>query len=136
MATQKYRGSCHCKRLQFEAELDLSQGTGKCNCSYCWKDRNWSIAIKPEQFHWLAGEAEAGRYGFHPDSKNAHVFCKNCGVRIGTNGYVEEIGGAFWSVVLSTLDDLPLEQLIAAPVRYLNGRDNDWFHVPAETRHL
>jgi hypothetical protein len=43
---------------------------------------------------WLAGEADVGRYGFHPESKNAHVFCRNCGVRIGMTGYVEEIGGA------------------------------------------
>ena len=88
MATQTFHGSCHCGTLRYEAELDLAAGTGKCNCSYCWKTRNWSIGIKPEQFRWIAGEQDAGRYGFAPDSKNAHVFCKRCGIRIGTTGYV------------------------------------------------
>ena len=136
MASQTFHGSCHCKQLKYEADLDLAQGTGKCNCSYCWKSRNWSMGIKPEQFRWLSGEAEAGRYGFHPDSQNHHVFCRNCGVRIGTTGNVPEIGGAYWSVALATLDDLPLESLISAPIRFMNGRDNDWFHEPPETRHL
>lgn len=136
MPTQTFHGSCHCKRLKFEAQIDLEQGTGKCNCSYCWKVRNWSAAIKPEQFRWISGEAEAGRYGFHPDSANTHVFCKNCGVRIGTTGYVEQIGGAYWSIALATLDDLEIETLVGAPVRYMNGRDNAWFHEPSEHRHL
>ena len=56
--------------------------------------------------------------------------------RIGTTGFVAEIGGAFWSVALATLDDLPVELLLAAPVRHMNGRDNDWFNTPPETRHL
>ena len=49
---------------------------------------------------------------------------------------MEEIGGAYWSVALATLDDLPTEKLVHAPVRYMNGRDNDWFHEPSEQRHL
>jgi hypothetical protein len=53
-----------------------------------------------------------------------------------TYGYVEQIGGHYVSVVLATLDDLSPSDLVAAPVRYMNGRDDDWFHPPAETRHL
>jgi hypothetical protein len=26
--------------------------------------------------------------------------------------------------------------LAAAPVQYMNGRDDDWFNTPPETRHL
>jgi hypothetical protein len=136
MATQTYRASCHCGAIRFEADLDLSQGTGKCNCSYCWKVRNWSIAVKPDAFRLLAGHEQIGEYGFREGSENRHVFCKHCGVRLYTRGYVEQIGGHFVSVVLSTFDDLPVATLAAAPVRYMNGRDDDWFHVPAETAHL
>ena len=64
------------------------------------------------------------------------MYCSHCGVRVYTHGYVEQIGGHYVSISLSTLDDLPAAELAAAPVQYMNGRDDDWFHVPAETRHL
>lgn len=34
---QKYKGSCHCGSVQFEAEVDLKSGANKCNCSLCFK---------------------------------------------------------------------------------------------------
>ena len=136
MAKKTYHGSCHCRRIRYEADLDLAAGTGKCNCSYCWKARAWNIGIKPSDFRLLSGEADRGQYGFRQNSQNHHVFCKNCGVRVYTEGDIPEIGGAYVSVVLSTLDDLPPAELAAARVQYMNGRDDDWFHTPAETRHL
>ena len=136
MATKTYHGSCHCKRVRFEADLDLQKGTGKCNCSYCSKVRNWSIATKPEQFRVLEGQSEIVDYGFRPESKNFHAFCKHCGVRLFTRGDVPEIGGPYVSVMLSALDDLDASELGTAPVRFMNGRNDDWFHEPAETRHL
>src|SRR3954468_16863208 len=71
-----------------------------------------------------------------PITTNHHVFCKHCGVRLYTYGHVAEIGGDYVSIMLSTFDDLPAAELAAAPVQYMNGRDDDWFHDPAETRHL
>jgi hypothetical protein len=98
--------------------------------------RGWTIGIKPEQFRLLHGKEQAGEYGFREGSTNHHVFCKQCGVRVYTYGYVKEIGGDYVSISLSTLDDLPASELIPAPVQFMNGRDDDWFHPPAETRHL
>jgi hypothetical protein len=135
MATQTFHGSCHCKALRYEAEIDLAKGTGKCNCTYCWRVRNWSVHVAPTQFRWIAGEREAGRYNFRSDD-NHHLFCKTCGVRIATVGDLKENGGPYASIAVSTLENLPIEQLIAAPVRYMNGRDDDWGHPPKETRHL
>jgi len=49
---------------------------------------------------------------------------------------VEEIGGDYVSVKISTLDDASPAELAEAPVKYFNGRDNAWWDEPAETRHL
>lgn len=136
MATKTYHGSCHCKRVRFEVDLDLQKGTGKCNCSYCWKVRNWSMHAKPEQLRVLEGESEITNYGVRPEAKNFHAFCRHCGVRLFTRGDVPEIGGRYVSVMLPALDDLSPAELAEAGVRFMNGRDDDWFNQPRETRHL
>ena len=130
-----YQGSCHCGAVRFEADIDLSAGTGRCNCSYCAKVRNWSARTKPEQFRLLAGEDMLSDYMFNTNSAH-HQFCKRCGVRTFSKGYIEQMGGAFVSVMLSCLDGVDPGELAAAPVRYMNGRDNKWFDAPSETRHL
>jgi hypothetical protein len=129
-----YRGSCHCGAIRFEADLDLGKGTGKCNCTFCWKVRNWSIMTKPDKFRLLAGKDDLGDYSKHETGH--HGFCKRCGVRTHSWGDIPQIGGPFVSVSLAALDDLAAEELAGAPVRLMNGRDNDWFNVPPETRHL
>ena len=135
MTAKTYHGSCHCGAVRFEADIDLAAGTGKCNCTFCTKTRNWSVSLKPDAFRLLAGEDALGAYEFGTHSAH-HMFCRHCGIRSFTKGYIEQIGGDFVSVAVNTLDDVSPEELIEAPVRYSNGRDNAWWEVPAETRHL
>jgi hypothetical protein len=136
MAAKKYTGSCHCGRVKFEATLDLADGTSKCNCTSCWKRRWWSTRVKPENFRAIAGQEELS--GYKPGAETGHGgFCKHCGV--ATYGWVDAAewnDGAYVSVSVASLDDLDPAELAAAPVQYQDGRNDNWWAPPAETRHL
>ena len=135
---QTYRGSCHCKAVTFEADIDLDQGTGKCNCTFCWKQRMWNAGqLSPADFRLLSGEGSLSDYSRSGDwGEGHHRFCAKCGIATHGHGRIEALGGEYVSVHLAALDDLPVADLVAAPLHYMDGLHDDWQHPPAETRHL
>ena len=130
-----YHGSCHCGAVRFEADIDFAQGTNKCNCSICTKTRNWNVLLKPDAFRLLSGADALSDYQFGSKAGH-HLFCKHCGVRSFERGHLEQIGGDYVSVKVLALDDANVDEILAAPVRFANVRDNAWWNPPAETRHL
>ena len=135
MTTRTYQGSCHCGKITYEADIDLAQGTGKCNCTFCMKARAWKAFVKPSAFRLLSGSDDAIGYRNHPQAPLKR-FCKACGVRTHETGSADYMGGDFVGVYLSTLDNAEPEELIAAPVRYADGRNNNWQNPPSQTGHL
>ena len=47
-----------------------------------------------------------------------HVFCRRCGARLWTNGNIAEMGGRFAMICVPALDDVPDEELVAAPIHH------------------
>ena len=117
-----YRGSCHCKAVRFEADLDLAVPTYRCNCSICRCTRFWAAVARPEGFRLLAGEGELTRYRFHT-RKNEHLFCRHCGVRAYGIGNDTPIGTMI-GVNVGCLEGLSEEALARIPITYVDGRDD------------
>jgi len=133
-----YHGSCHCKAVTFEADIDLAQGTGKCNCTICWKQRMWTAGTEPAGFRLLSGADMLVDYGKKGDwGEVHHQFCRRCGIGTHGHGRINEMGGEeYVSVRLASLDDLSVEELVAAPVHYMDGLHDNWQNPPGEIRHL
>ncbi|MEZ0369033.1 MAG: GFA family protein [Candidatus Sericytochromatia bacterium] len=131
---QTYTGSCHCGAIRYQAELDLSAGSARCNCRYCSKIRYWGIMAKPAEFKILAGEADLQDYTRHEAMH--HRFCRHCGANPFGHGNIPEIGGEFVSVNIACLDGLSAEQLAEIPIKYSDGLNDNWWNPPAITKHL
>jgi hypothetical protein len=129
-----FHGSCHCGAVRYEADIDLTRGTIKCNCSICKKMRFWALQVPSAAFRLLAGDADLSEYRFH-SKRDGHYFCRHCGINVFSTGASPRLG-PFHAVTVASLDDLPVEQLLAAPVRYVDGANDEWDVPPQQTRHL
>ncbi len=130
-----YHGSCHCGAVRFECELDLAEGTSRCNCSICTKTRFWKAIARADEFRLLHGEDALVDYQFGSNSIH-HRFCSRCGVKPFGSGEMEALGGRFYAVNIACLDDATDEELAQAPVIHEDGRNDRWDRAPAETRYL
>lgn len=135
MSIKTYHGSCQCGAVRFEADIDFSQGTGKCNCTSCRKRRWWSASIKPEAFRVLSGEDNLSCNV--PGGREGTSFCVSCGVVP-----FDRVAAAEWndgesvSINVACLDDASPQELIDAPVQYFDGLNDNWWVAPDEVRHL
>lgn len=130
-----YVGGCHCGSVRYEADIDLSAGTFKCNCSICLKLRNWITMVKPDAFRLLAGNVDLTDYQFGA-RKIHHQFCRHCGVHSFGWGDLADLGGKVYAVNVNCLDNLDPAELAGAPVTFVDGRNDNWQSPPDETRHL
>jgi len=124
MSVRAYRGSCHCGAVRFEADIDLSIGTIRCNCTLCTKQRNWAALVVPSALRLLAGDESLTEYRCNTRTEQ-HLFCSVCGVRPFGKGDSPR-WGAYVAVSVHCLDDVTADELATVPVDYLDGRNANW----------
>ena len=138
MPTKIYKGSCHCGEVRFEANMDLSKGTKRCNCSICFKSRAWFAIVPAKQVRILAGKMALSDYQWTaPGKSEPHVhyrFCRTCGVRAFAYGEPPQ-AEPFYAIAISTLDNADPD-VLEAPIQYVDGRHDRYDRAPADTRAL
>jgi hypothetical protein len=73
-----HRGSCHCGRIRFEADGELTE-VSVCNCSICQRTGYLHWNVPPESFRLVAGEDAYDTYEFGTRVAKHH-FCRTCGI--------------------------------------------------------
>lgn len=126
---KKHSGSCICGDVQFEATLDASKG-GQCNCTICTKYHPVGTIIKPEAFAVTKGEDKLSTFSRFPQYGQRY-FCSRCHTYLFGKGDIPEIGGAFVSVNLNTLDDIDLADVT---ITHVDGRHDNWMAGPRPSR--
>jgi hypothetical protein len=73
-----YKGSCHCGKVAFEVDSELS-GAISCNCSICSRKGALLWAVPRDALRLRTAEGSLGTYRFN---KNVieHRFCRTCSV--------------------------------------------------------
>lgn len=135
MTLRTLQGSCHCGAVKYETDLDLEAGGGRCNCGICVKTRQWGSMTKPQAIRVLAGDDQLADYSVG-GGMGHHRFCKTCGVRVFATGHLEQLGGDYAVVFLNTLDGMSEEEFGAIPIRYADGRHDNWWNEPKVANYL
>jgi hypothetical protein len=109
---QTHRGGCHCGKVRYEAQLDLSRAIA-CNCSICSKKGLLWTFVPPDRFKLAAGQEELRDYQFNRHVIHHH-FCASCGTESFARG-IRPDGKAMVAVNVRCLDDIDLSTLPTVP---------------------
>jgi hypothetical protein len=108
-------GGCHCGRVRFRVEDDLTRVT-QCNCSICAKKGFLHLIVPPERFELLRGKDDLATYRFNTGTAK-HTFCKVCGVH---PFYVPRSDPDKIDVNVRCLDDIDLSTI---SIKSFDGRN-------------
>lgn len=104
-----YTGGCHCKKVQYEVEIDNLGEVISCNCSICSK-RGWLLTFVPkESFKLKTGEDELTDYQFNKHLIH-HLFCTTCGTASFGSGS-DDKGNEAITINVRCLDNVDIDTL-------------------------
>lgn len=129
MSSNKHHGSCLCGDVQFEVQVDLSQGS-QCNCTICTKLGATGSLVKPAEFTLLSDKSKQASFTRNPEVGNRY-FCARCHVYCYGAGHLAELGGDFVSVNLNCIDGFDLTK---AALIHWDGRHDNWGAGPRPAR--
>ena len=105
-------GGCHCKKVRYEVNIDLTQPVIECNCSHC-QAKGLLLAFVPrEQMTLASGEDSLTEYRFNTH-KIEHLFCSVCGVQ--PFGFGEQGEKKMTAINIRSLDDIDLSFVQRVP---------------------
>lgn len=110
--TKTYSGGCHCGRVRYEVEADLSR-VMSCNCSICRKRGVLLVFAPEEKFKLESGADVLSDYQFNRKIIH-HLFCDVCGVGSFARG-VGPNGVPMAAINVRCLDDVELDGLNVVP---------------------
>jgi len=112
----KFQGSCHCRRIAYEVEGDLS-GVTSCNCSMCSRKGVLMWFVPRERLRLLTPEKDMATYTFNKHVIK-HRFCPVCGIHPFGEA-VDPKGNPMAAVNIRCLERVDVD---AVPVTLYDGR--------------
>ena len=111
-----YKGSCHCGKIAFEADGDLT-GAMACNCSICQRKGSLLWFVPREKLEVQTWEDDAGTYTFNKHAIK-HRFCRTCGIHPYGEA-TDPKGNRMAAINIRCLEGIDLG---AIPVQNFDGR--------------
>jgi hypothetical protein len=112
----KYNGSCHCGKVAFEVEGELTSALA-CNCSICQRKGSLLWFLPRSSFTLLSPDDAAGTYLFNKHLIR-HRFCPTCGIHPYAEG-TDPQGNAMAAVNVRCLEGIELDKV---QVHHYDGR--------------
>ena len=112
----KYEGGCHCGKIRFEVEGEIT-GAMACNCSMCRRKGSLLWFVPRDRLNLLTAEKDLTTYTFNKHVIK-HRFCRICGIHPYGEG-TDPKGNPMAAVNLRCLEAVDLETV---PVQHFDGR--------------
>lgn len=107
-AVKTYAGGCHCGKVRYQVELDLTKPVIACNCSMCGRAGTMLTFVPAQKFQLQSGEDSLTDYQFNKHVIH-HLFCKTCGIKAFARGKGPD--GPTVAINTRCLDGVDLETL-------------------------
>lgn len=105
----KQTGSCHCGKVKFNVEIDLTKPAISCNCSICQRKGTLLLFVGADHFQLISGDNNLTNYQFGKKSIH-HTFCSTCGVTAFATGKMPD-GTPIKAINARCIDGIHLDEL-------------------------